>query len=58
MASATSHLRIENRGAIRILTLDRADKLNALNTALTQALVDALTRGRSRPARARLGARR
>jgi enoyl-CoA hydratase len=32
----------EDRGAIRILTLNRADKLNALNTALTQALLDAL----------------
>ena len=50
MASATSHLRIEDRGAVRILMLNRPDKLNALNTALTQALVDALReadRGRS-----------
>ena len=42
MGSDASYLRIENREAVRILTLDRADKLNALNTALTQALVDAL----------------
>lgn len=33
---------IENRGAVRIVTLNRPHKLNALNTALTQALHDAL----------------
>lgn len=32
----------EDRGAIRILTMNRPDKLNALNTPLTQALHDAL----------------
>jgi enoyl-CoA hydratase/carnithine racemase len=32
----------EDRGAARVLTLNRADKRNALNTALTQALLDAL----------------
>lgn len=32
----------ENRDAIRILRMNRPDKLNALNTALTQALLDAL----------------
>ena len=32
----------ENEGAIRILRLNRPDKLNALNTALTEALHDAL----------------
>ena len=32
----------EDRGAVRILRLNRPDKLNALNTALTQALLDAL----------------
>lgn len=32
----------ETRGAVRILWLNRPDKLNALNTALTQALHDAL----------------
>jgi len=37
-----SELLIENRGAVRILTMNRPEKHNALNTALTQALVDAL----------------
>jgi enoyl-CoA hydratase/carnithine racemase len=32
----------EDRGAVRVLTLNRPDKHNALNTALTQALLDAL----------------
>ena len=32
----------EDRGAVRILRLNRPDKLNALNTALTQALLDGL----------------
>ena len=35
-------LLIENRGAVRQLTLNRPDKHNALNTALTQGLLDAL----------------
>jgi len=35
-------LLIENRGKIRILTLNRPDKRNALNTELTQALLKAL----------------
>ncbi|TDR92929.1 enoyl-CoA hydratase/isomerase family protein [Enterovirga rhinocerotis] len=33
-------LKIEDRGAIRILSMNRPDKLNALDTALTQALLD------------------
>ncbi|MEZ5837053.1 MAG: enoyl-CoA hydratase/isomerase family protein [Geminicoccaceae bacterium] len=33
---------VEDRGAVRILTMNRPDKLNALNTALTQALLGAL----------------
>lgn len=33
---------IEDRGAVRILKMNRPDKMNALNTALTQALLDAL----------------
>lgn len=33
---------VEDRGAVRILTMNRPDKMNALNTALTQALLDAL----------------
>ena len=32
----------EDQGAVRILRLNRPDKLNALNTALTQTLLDAL----------------
>lgn len=32
----------ENHGLVRILTLNRPEKHNALNTALTQALLDAL----------------
>jgi enoyl-CoA hydratase/carnithine racemase len=37
-----SVLLIEDRGAVRILTMNRPDKRNALNTELTQALLDAL----------------
>lgn len=37
-----SHLIIEDRGAVRILTMNRPEKHNALNTALTQALLDSL----------------
>jgi enoyl-CoA hydratase/carnithine racemase len=35
-------LLIENRGAVRILTMNRPEKRNALNQALTQGLLDAL----------------
>jgi enoyl-CoA hydratase len=35
-------LRTEDRGAVRILQLNRPEKLNALNTELTQALLEAL----------------
>jgi enoyl-CoA hydratase/carnithine racemase len=35
-------LLIENRGAVRILTLNRPEKRNALNSELTQGLLDAL----------------
>ena len=35
-------LLIENRGAVRILTMNRPEKRNALNSELTQALLDAL----------------
>ena len=37
-----SDLLIENRGGVRIVTLNRPDKRNALNQALTQSLLDAL----------------
>ena len=36
------NLLIENRGAVRILTLNRPEKRNALDTALTRALLEAL----------------
>lgn len=36
------HLLIEDRGAVRVLTLNRPEKHNALNTALTQELLDSL----------------
>ena len=36
------HLLIDHRGAVRILTLDRPEKHNALNTVLTQELLDSL----------------
>jgi enoyl-CoA hydratase/carnithine racemase len=36
-------LLVEDRGAVRILTLNRPEKRNALNTELTRALLDALT---------------
>lgn len=32
----------QDRGAVRVLSMNRPDKLNALDTALTQALLDAL----------------
>jgi enoyl-CoA hydratase/carnithine racemase len=35
-------LLIENRGAVRVLTMNRPEKRNALNQALTQGLLDAL----------------
>lgn len=37
-----STLLVENRGPVRILTLNRPEKRNALNSELTQALLDAL----------------
>jgi enoyl-CoA hydratase len=40
--NASRILIIEDRGPVRILSLNRPDKLNALDTALTQALHDAL----------------
>jgi enoyl-CoA hydratase/carnithine racemase len=40
--SAENFVQVENCGAVRIITLDRADKLNALNTALTQQLLAAI----------------
>ena len=40
--TAPDVLLTEDRGAVRILTMNRPDKRNALNTALTQALLDGL----------------
>ena len=37
-----SELLIEDRGAVRVLTMNRPDKRNALNQALTEALLDGL----------------
>jgi len=41
---------VEDHGAVRVLTMNRPDKMNALNTALTQALLDALERADQEPA--------
>jgi enoyl-CoA hydratase/carnithine racemase len=35
-------LQVSNRGAVRVLTMNRPEKRNALDTGLTQALLDAL----------------
>jgi enoyl-CoA hydratase/carnithine racemase len=37
-----SELLIENRGAVRVFTMNRPDKRNALNQALTETLLDGL----------------
>ena len=37
-----SELLLENRGAVRVLTMNRPDKRNALNYALTEALLEGL----------------
>lgn len=41
-AQGQTNLLIEERGAVRILTLNRPEKRNALDTALTKALLEAL----------------
>ena len=41
-------LLIENRGAVRILTMNRPEKRNALDTELTQELLEAAARRRRR----------
>lgn len=40
--SEENFVQVEDRGSVRIITLDRPDKLNALNTALTQQLLEAI----------------
>ncbi|KQU88110.1 enoyl-CoA hydratase [Ensifer sp. Root31] len=40
--SQSSVVLVETQGAVRIITMNRPDKLNALNTELTQAIYDAL----------------
>jgi enoyl-CoA hydratase/carnithine racemase len=40
--TGVSFLTIENHGAVRVLTMNRPEKHNALNTALTRQLLDAL----------------
>jgi len=42
MGTVPIFLITEDRGAVRVLTMNRPEKRNALNTALTQALLDAL----------------
>jgi enoyl-CoA hydratase/carnithine racemase len=42
MGTVPIFLITEDRGPVRILTMNRPDKRNALNTALTQALLDGL----------------
>ncbi|MGH8676214.1 MAG: enoyl-CoA hydratase/isomerase family protein [Burkholderiales bacterium] len=42
MKTPMTELLIENRGAVRILTMNRPEKRNALNTALTRALLEGL----------------
>ncbi|WP_375002074.1 enoyl-CoA hydratase/isomerase family protein [Aeromicrobium sp. CTD01-1L150] len=43
---------VEDEGAVRTLTLNRPDKLNALNTSLTQALLDAFQEAEATSVRA------
>lgn len=45
-------IRVERRDDVAVLTLDRPDKLNALSSALEQALLDALDRDDVRASRA------
>jgi enoyl-CoA hydratase/carnithine racemase len=42
MGTDLIYLIVEDRGPVRVLTMNRPDKRNALNTALTQALLDGL----------------
>jgi enoyl-CoA hydratase/carnithine racemase len=44
-----NELLVEDRGAVRILTMNRPEKHNALNTVLTQGLLDALREADSAP---------
>lgn len=50
MSQTTDVLLVENRDKTRILTMNRPDKMNALNTALTQRLVHELENAEEDPA--------
>lgn len=43
-------LLVEDRGAVRVITMNRPDKRNALNNELTQGLLDALRDADQNPA--------
>lgn len=51
-SATTGTVRVERHGAVTVLTLDRAAKLNALSTQLESALLDALRSAAVRDSRA------
>ena len=48
-ASGDALVLVEDRGAVRIVTMNRPDKRNALDTALTRSLLDALIEADAAP---------